>query len=358
MFFGRPEHLAGLLSGGCKTKNERQSPEAMTPGICTGKRPREFVHLAERPTQEDDCMRTVQEHLLRLDLKCPICLRIMREPTATDCLHRFCKDCIETAHRQTGGKQCPTCRKPIATRRSLRPDPNIAALIAKLYPDLDSFEAEDDCAAAPKTEELRREHSRNMQAVRARQKERQAAYELDRKKGKIAARVEYDAAYDEFIENESDENESDDRHEEGDHDEYHAAAWMRPRTPAARPVMLTPESFELGFRLQPHPLEARLAPLERDYVCVSCLARVRHLQGFLAVQYAAVICGSPDAVDNFHVHVVTQEHNYRFVHVSPETSLYELLQQHHLDSSALRLRFRYTGACPGDVVKTEDPTTS
>ena len=35
--------------------------------------------------------------------------------------------------------------------------------------------------------------------------------------------------------------------------------------------------------------------------------------------------------------------------VDPEASLYELLQQHQLDSSALRLRFRFTG----DIIKQE-----
>ena len=27
-------------------------------------------------------------------LSCPVCLSIMRQPTATECLHRFCSECI------------------------------------------------------------------------------------------------------------------------------------------------------------------------------------------------------------------------------------------------------------------------
>ena len=125
--------------------------------------------------------------------------------------------------------------------------------------------------------------------------------------------------------------------------------WPRAPAPAVRPSILTPETFELGFRLQPHPLEARLPPLERDFVCVSCLAQVRHVQGFLAWQYAAVLGDARGAVESFHVHVVTQHGACSFVLVDPEASLYELLQQHHLDSSALRLRFRFTG----DIIKQE-----
>ncbi|XP_046860490.1 E3 ubiquitin-protein ligase RING2-like [Xenia sp. Carnegie-2017] len=56
------------------------------------------------------------------------------------CLHRFCQDCIITALR-SGNKECPTCRKKLVSKRSLRPDPNFDALIAKIYPDREEYEA-------------------------------------------------------------------------------------------------------------------------------------------------------------------------------------------------------------------------
>ena len=67
-------------------------------------------------------------------LSCPVCLSIMRQPTATECLHRFCSECIETSIR-IGKKECPSCRFPISTRRALRRDHNFEALMLTLFPD-------------------------------------------------------------------------------------------------------------------------------------------------------------------------------------------------------------------------------
>ena len=53
---------------------------------------------------------------------------------------RFCQECIITALR-SGNKECPTCRKKLVSKRSLRPDPNFDALISKIYPSRDEYEA-------------------------------------------------------------------------------------------------------------------------------------------------------------------------------------------------------------------------
>jgi len=53
---------------------------------------------------------------------------------------RFCSDCIVTALR-SGNKECPTCRKKLVSKRSLRPDPNFDLLISKIYPSRDEYEA-------------------------------------------------------------------------------------------------------------------------------------------------------------------------------------------------------------------------
>ncbi|KAI7729566.1 hypothetical protein M8C21_033945 [Ambrosia artemisiifolia] len=80
---------------------------------------------------------------IRKEVQCPICLGIIRKTrTVMECLHRFCRECIDKSMRM-GNNECPACRAHCASRRSLRDDPNYDALIAVLYPDIDKFEAEE-----------------------------------------------------------------------------------------------------------------------------------------------------------------------------------------------------------------------
>lgn len=51
-----------------------------------------------------------------------------------ECLHRFCNECITTA-LQRGNRECPTCRKKIVSKRSLRRDENFDELINTLWSD-------------------------------------------------------------------------------------------------------------------------------------------------------------------------------------------------------------------------------
>ncbi|KAH9360968.1 hypothetical protein HPB48_019570 [Haemaphysalis longicornis] len=72
---------------------------------------------------------SLEEHF-----RCAICLDLTKNTMASMvCLHRFCQECIVPALRR-GNKQCPICRTKLATKRSLRPDPNFDSLIEKLYP--------------------------------------------------------------------------------------------------------------------------------------------------------------------------------------------------------------------------------
>nr|KYP39529.1 E3 ubiquitin-protein ligase RING2 [Cajanus cajan] len=71
-----------------------------------------------------------------------ICIGVIRKTrTVMECLHRFCRQCIDKAIR-TGKNECPTCRAHCASRRSLRDDPNYDALISAIYPDIDKYEAQ------------------------------------------------------------------------------------------------------------------------------------------------------------------------------------------------------------------------
>ncbi|XP_011027790.1 PREDICTED: putative E3 ubiquitin-protein ligase RING1a isoform X1 [Populus euphratica] len=80
---------------------------------------------------------------IRKEVQCPICLGIIRKTrTVMECLHRFCRECIDKSMR-LGNNECPACRTHCASRRSLRDDPNYDALISALYPDIDKYEEEE-----------------------------------------------------------------------------------------------------------------------------------------------------------------------------------------------------------------------
>lgn len=92
---------------------------------------------------DDDEFVYVKLAELRKEVQCPICLGIIRKTrTVMECLHRFCRECIDKSMR-LGNNECPACRAHCASRRSLRDDPNYDALIAVLYPDIDKYEAEE-----------------------------------------------------------------------------------------------------------------------------------------------------------------------------------------------------------------------
>ncbi|KAL5575380.1 hypothetical protein UlMin_017079 [Ulmus minor] len=80
---------------------------------------------------------------IRKSVQCPICLGIIRKTrTVMECLHRFCRECIDKSMR-LGNNECPACRTHCASRRSLRDDPNYDNLIAALYPNIDEYEKEE-----------------------------------------------------------------------------------------------------------------------------------------------------------------------------------------------------------------------
>lgn len=89
----------------------------------------------------DETEIAVSPKVLQNELMCPICLDILKNTMTTkECLHRFCHDCIITALR-AGNKECPTCRKKLISKRSLRPDPNFDGIISKIYPNREEYDA-------------------------------------------------------------------------------------------------------------------------------------------------------------------------------------------------------------------------
>jgi len=96
----------------------------------------------------DSTVIAVSPKSLQSELTCPICLDMLTTTMTTkECLHRFCAECIITALR-SGNKECPTCRKKLVSKRSLRHDPNFDQLVARIFPDREEYEEEQQKALA------------------------------------------------------------------------------------------------------------------------------------------------------------------------------------------------------------------
>ncbi|KAH9571754.1 hypothetical protein CY35_02G109800 [Sphagnum magellanicum] len=103
------------------------------------------LSTSESPSNGEDKEEYISVYLpdIRKEMQCPICLGIIRKTrTVMECLHRFCRACIDKSMR-LGNNECPACRAHCASRRSLRDDPNFDNLVAALYPNLDQYEEEE-----------------------------------------------------------------------------------------------------------------------------------------------------------------------------------------------------------------------
>ncbi len=66
---------------------------------------------------------------INVELTCPVCLDLCKGTMVLkDCLHRFCKVCIDKSLR-IGNKECPVCRQHYSSKRSLRSDTTVDQLI-------------------------------------------------------------------------------------------------------------------------------------------------------------------------------------------------------------------------------------
>jgi len=99
------------------------------------------IHREPRKENPDPSARVrMQLKVLSPEFHCPVCLGYIKNTSIVkECLHRFCRDCIQKCLR-TGKKECPQCRVHIPSRRSLRPDKNFDDLIKSIYGDLEKLE--------------------------------------------------------------------------------------------------------------------------------------------------------------------------------------------------------------------------
>jgi hypothetical protein len=71
---------------------------------------------------------------LQNEMSCPICLDILKNVMVTKCLHRYCRECIETHLCQLDqARKCPLCCKDI-NKRGLKQDLNMDLLVSLFFP--------------------------------------------------------------------------------------------------------------------------------------------------------------------------------------------------------------------------------
>lgn len=136
--------LSGALLGGGRCPVAMTTPANAQNASKTWELSLYELHRTPQEAIMDGTEIAVSPRSLHSELMCPICLDMLKNTMTTkECLHRFCSDCIVTALR-SGNKECPTCRKKLVSKRSLRPDPNFDALISKIYPSREEYEAHQD----------------------------------------------------------------------------------------------------------------------------------------------------------------------------------------------------------------------
>lgn len=218
-----------------------------------------------RPPIEEEI--TISSRYINMELTCPICLRILHKTEIVmECLHRFCSECIQKCLR-VGKNECPSCRKHVPSRRSLRPDPNFDALIAKIYPDLEAFELYEErmIAAFNKSRADAPRHRPPLPAKRQRSATGSTARSAELTRVERRTRV--------------------------DRNTPRASAPTTNLDPVTNGVTQPPPRRQkerqpntVNFVLRVHPHETGVQALSREYLSTSDQLKIQHLKKFLGLK--------------------------------------------------------------------------
>lgn len=63
-----------------------------------------------QPARRTGATMAVRLSLSDVDLSCPICCEIFKEPVVLKCSHSFCAGCLREYWRRGGNRECPLCR--------------------------------------------------------------------------------------------------------------------------------------------------------------------------------------------------------------------------------------------------------
>ena len=257
------------------------------------------LHRTAQELITDDTEIAVSPRSLHSELMCPICLDMLKNTMTTkECLHRFCHDCIITALR-SGNKECPTCRKKLISKRSLRPDPNFDMLISKIHPSRDEYEAHQERILANLQKQqclgMTLEESLKMQALSRAQKMRKIpsmdSSSFDRSEDSPPSHSEDSSLcppVKKKIKKRSNGHTGDKDAGNGndDIDTERSSATSAPNTESSATVSSLPQTeVELVFMPLPHDGLKRTDPSATRFIKTTTNATVEHLVKYLSIRH-------------------------------------------------------------------------
>ena len=121
--------------------SKKQKPRAMDKATFDMIAEADFMGPRMLVDEEDDLLIDEETTESILDLvKCPICLEILDSACRVrDCGHIFCQECAEKYGRLFKPTHCSLCRKTIVSRRDLRKDAKLNAIILSFVPNVKDF---------------------------------------------------------------------------------------------------------------------------------------------------------------------------------------------------------------------------
>ncbi|CAG5122298.1 unnamed protein product [Candidula unifasciata] len=301
------------------------------------------LHRTPQEAITDNTEIAVSPRSLHSELMCPICLDMLKNTMTTkECLHRFCQECIITALR-SGNKECPTCRKKLVSKRSLRPDPNFDALISKIYPSRDEYEAHQErlmaklnkhhntAALSSSIEEgLRLQALNRAQRVRKQQSERRNDEEsnddntsempimADNEESMTADTVAHKPAK-HFSDDSSTENST-------------GEASMSEHQSRGSPEIVIPQLVnEIELIFKPHPQNADHDPAgQTRYIKTTANATVDHLSKYLAIRLSVDVHDGDevDAAGNRLFDIFVSSHPGHYVLLTGPTTLEQVKEKY------------------------------